>query len=190
MVALGIRAEPTALHWAVVEGAPDQPILRACETVQCPRAFQEPAILAWLRKQIMALMDEHSIHVVGLRMSEPIARGAGRDSVKRRTRMEAIVMEATESAGRGLVSGALATIGRYLGSAHPKSYLAQHTVRGLDWSQFMTPDHTLAVDCNVRDSHITHSQYAALKTKDAICDRQSDANQLPEPQRDVCDPGL
>lgn len=44
-------------------------------------------------------------------------------------------------------------------------------VRTLDWSQYLTPDHTLAVDCNVRDSHITHSHYAALRTKDAICDQ-------------------
>src|SRR5437762_2967897 len=35
----------------------------------------------------------------------------------------------------------------------------------------MTPDHTLAVDCNVRDSAITHSQYAARRVKDAICDQ-------------------
>jgi putative N6-adenine-specific DNA methylase len=44
-------------------------------------------------------------------------------------------------------------------------------VRSVDWSQYMTPDHTLAVDCNVRDSGITHSKYAALRTKDAICDQ-------------------
>jgi putative N6-adenine-specific DNA methylase len=44
-------------------------------------------------------------------------------------------------------------------------------VRGVDWSRFMTPEHTLAVDCNVRDSALTHSKYAALKTKDAICDQ-------------------
>jgi putative N6-adenine-specific DNA methylase len=44
-------------------------------------------------------------------------------------------------------------------------------VRSLDWSRYLTPDHTLAVDCNVRDSHITHSHYAALRTKDAICDQ-------------------
>src|SRR6266852_8993362 len=44
-------------------------------------------------------------------------------------------------------------------------------VQTVDWSQFLTPDHTLAVDCNVRDSRITHSKYAALKTKDAICDQ-------------------
>jgi putative N6-adenine-specific DNA methylase len=44
-------------------------------------------------------------------------------------------------------------------------------VRTVDWSQFMTPRHTLSVDCNVRDSAITHSKYAALRTKDAICDQ-------------------
>src|SRR5262249_30264199 len=35
----------------------------------------------------------------------------------------------------------------------------------------MTPHHTLAVDANVRDSAITHSKYAALRVKDAICDQ-------------------
>jgi putative N6-adenine-specific DNA methylase len=44
-------------------------------------------------------------------------------------------------------------------------------VRQVDWSRYLTPDHTIAVDCNVRDSHITHSKYAALRTKDAICDQ-------------------
>src|SRR5262245_42887493 len=39
-------------------------------------------------------------------------------------------------------------------------------VLGVDWSRYLTPDHTLAVDCNVRDSQITHSKYAALRTKD------------------------
>jgi putative N6-adenine-specific DNA methylase len=44
-------------------------------------------------------------------------------------------------------------------------------VSSVDWSQYLTPEHTLAVDCNVRDSQITHSKYAALRTKDAICDQ-------------------
>jgi putative N6-adenine-specific DNA methylase len=44
-------------------------------------------------------------------------------------------------------------------------------VRTVDWSTYMTPDHTLAVDCNVRDSAITHSQYAARRVKDAVCDQ-------------------
>src|SRR5438132_1531179 len=44
-------------------------------------------------------------------------------------------------------------------------------VRTIDWARYLTPEHTLAVDCNVRDSRITHSRYAALKVKDAICDQ-------------------
>jgi putative N6-adenine-specific DNA methylase len=44
-------------------------------------------------------------------------------------------------------------------------------VQTLDWSHYLTPDHTLAVDSNVRDSRITHSKYAALRVKDAICDQ-------------------
>jgi len=44
-------------------------------------------------------------------------------------------------------------------------------VRAIDWTAYLTPDHTIAVDCNVRDSAITHSHYAALRVKDAICDQ-------------------
>jgi putative N6-adenine-specific DNA methylase len=46
-----------------------------------------------------------------------------------------------------------------------------NAVQTLDWAEYMTPGHTLAVDCNVRDSRITHSQYASRRVKDAICDQ-------------------
>ncbi len=44
-------------------------------------------------------------------------------------------------------------------------------VHEFDWDQFLTVDHTLAVDANVRDSCLTHSHFAALRVKDAVCDR-------------------
>jgi putative N6-adenine-specific DNA methylase len=44
-------------------------------------------------------------------------------------------------------------------------------VRTVNWNEYLTTDHTLAVDCNVRDSAITHSQYASRRVKDAICDQ-------------------
>ena len=44
-------------------------------------------------------------------------------------------------------------------------------VQTIDWMQYLTLDHTFAVDCNVRDSRITPSLFAALRTKDAICDQ-------------------
>ena len=47
-------------------------------------------------------------------------------------------------------------------------------VRQIRWNEWMTPQQTLAVDCNCRDSQITHSHYAALKIKDAIVDQFRD----------------
>lgn len=43
-------------------------------------------------------------------------------------------------------------------------------IRTLPWGELLTPAMTLAVDCTLRDSAITHSHFAALKTKDAIVD--------------------
>ena len=42
--------------------------------------------------------------------------------------------------------------------------------RNVRWRDWMTIDTTFAVDCNCRDSQISHSHYAALKIKDAIVD--------------------
>lgn len=47
-------------------------------------------------------------------------------------------------------------------------------VQRIDWSRHMTLENTLAVDASVRDSGITHSKYAALKTKDAVVDQFRD----------------
>jgi putative N6-adenine-specific DNA methylase len=41
----------------------------------------------------------------------------------------------------------------------------------VNWDQYLTLEHTFAIDANVRDSAITHSQYAARRVKDAICDQ-------------------
>ncbi len=44
-------------------------------------------------------------------------------------------------------------------------------VYAIDWTEMITPAMTLAVDCTLRDSALTHSGFVALKTKDAIVDR-------------------
>ncbi len=43
------------------------------------------------------------------------------------------------------------------------------------WQGLITPDMTLAVDCSLRDSALTHSGFVALKTKDAVVDRIREA---------------
>ncbi|MCB1866347.1 MAG: bifunctional 23S rRNA (guanine(2069)-N(7))-methyltransferase RlmK/23S rRNA (guanine(2445)-N(2))-methyltransferase RlmL [Chromatiales bacterium] len=44
-------------------------------------------------------------------------------------------------------------------------------VRTIDWSAHLGPADTLAVDCTAAGSVLPHSQYAALKVKDAIVDQ-------------------
>src|ERR1700722_7702798 len=46
--------------------------------------------------------------------------------------------------------------------------------RAVDWSQWMTPEATLAVRANCRSSQLTHSQFVAQKTKDAVVDALRD----------------
>ena len=65
----------------------------------------------------------------------------------------------------------LLSLGRFAAPTPEKLY---DGVRKLDWSEHLSVDGTLAVDCFVRSSNITHSQYAALKVKDAIVDRMRD----------------
>lgn len=53
---------------------------------------------------------------------------------------------------------------------HSDNYLHQTALK-LDWSQFMTHSDTFAIHAAVSNTpSLTHSQYAALKVKDAICD--------------------
>ena len=44
-------------------------------------------------------------------------------------------------------------------------------VQGVDWQAHLSPDGTLAVDCTSNRSQITHTQFAALKVKDAVVDQ-------------------
>lgn len=47
-------------------------------------------------------------------------------------------------------------------------------VRSMDWSPWITPRHTLAVSATCKNSLLTHSQFIALRTKDAIVDQLRD----------------
>jgi len=62
-------------------------------------------------------------------------------------------------------------------------------VRSVFWHDFLTPEMTLAVDCNLRDSAMTHSGFVALKTKDAIVDAIRDRFGS-RPNVDTRDPDL
>jgi putative N6-adenine-specific DNA methylase len=62
-------------------------------------------------------------------------------------------------------------------------------VRAIPWHRHLTPDMTMAVDCTLRDSAMTHSGFVALKTKDAVVDTIRDRCGR-RPNVDVKDPDL
>lgn len=43
--------------------------------------------------------------------------------------------------------------------------------RAVPWEELISPDRTFAVFANVRESRVSHSQFAALRVKDAVADR-------------------
>jgi putative N6-adenine-specific DNA methylase len=47
--------------------------------------------------------------------------------------------------------------------------------RGVDWTQWITPRHTLRVDTTAHRSHLRSLNFAALRVKDAVCDLLRDA---------------
>src|SRR5690554_2838891 len=44
-------------------------------------------------------------------------------------------------------------------------------VRKINWQDYMSVDDTLAVDATVHSPYFSHTQYVALKTKDAVVDQ-------------------
>jgi len=52
---------------------------------------------------------------------------------------------------------------------HSSDYLYKKS-KEVSWEEFFTADHTFAVSANVTQSKIHHSQYAALRLKDAVVD--------------------
>ncbi len=56
------------------------------------------------------------------------------------------------------------------GFAAPDADALYQGARGVDWTEWLTTRTTLAVDATVSSSAITHSQFAALKVKDAVVD--------------------
>lgn len=66
------------------------------------------------------------------------------------------------------VSRVLVQLSRFPCTTREELYDGVHR---LPWHELITPDMTIAVDCTLRDSALTHSGFVALKTKDAVVDR-------------------
>ena len=136
---IGLRAEPRVLHWAVVEGTQDQPVLIAHDKAETPAAYEEAAALSWFRRRVFHLIDTYVPMAAGIRFPEPSARGGNKDSAKQRSRVEGVLLEAVHSRGLTIVTGALTTIAAKLGTRKAKKYIDDAELRGIDLSRLPPP---------------------------------------------------
>lgn len=111
MIALGLRAHPKHVTFAVVDN-PDSPRLVALSEIRLPAALHAPEQLFYVRTTLLDLIQEFGISSTGVRTTEPVA---DRPSLLR-VNIEGVIQELL---GAGAVpryfAGPLATIGKHLG---------------------------------------------------------------------------
>jgi hypothetical protein len=134
--AIGFRVEPSLVHWAVVEGTSEAPILVAADKLTSPATFDEPQALTFYRERVSLLLAQHLPDVVAVRYAETFGRQSVRESDFRRCRIEGVILEASDSKGLKIMTGALASISKNLGTKAAKRYLESSDLRGLDWSRY------------------------------------------------------
>jgi hypothetical protein len=136
MKAIGFRAEPSTVHWAVVEGSKIEPVLIAADEEKAPATFDEAARLKWLRDRIRYLLQTYSPEVAAVRYPETFQRSPKVLPLGQRCRLEGVIIEGVQSCGVRVLTGPLATISKNLGSKGAKHYLESRELRGLDWSKY------------------------------------------------------
>jgi hypothetical protein len=136
---LGIRAEPRAVHWAVVEGTQRAPIVKGHDRAAAPASYEEPAALSWFRERVLHLIDRFHPTAVGVRFPEAIGIGGARNSARERSRVEGVVLEAAHARGLRVLTGSLATIAAKLGTKKAKKYVESNEFRGVDLTALPAP---------------------------------------------------
>jgi hypothetical protein len=134
MKAIGLRAEPDAFNWAVVEGTLEAPVLLAVERVAAPSGYSDPEMLNYFRERLLHIIQTHAPKIVGLRTPETISRGSG-ESARKRLRLEGVLLGVSGECTLPATIGALSTVNRLLGSKSAKLLLQSENYRGLDWSK-------------------------------------------------------
>lgn len=136
--ALGFRAGPNLIHWAIVEGTRPAPRLIAHDSAAAPVNLEEAAALSWYTNRIKLIVGHYKPVVAMIRTAEFVARGGNKEGPRRRLRLEGVLLQTVDSCGVKIGIGALATISGRLGS-QAKKYIESGEFRGLDLSKVPLP---------------------------------------------------
>lgn len=132
--AIGFRIEPKRVHYAVVEGRPEEPILLENDRIQAPKPYSQAEALSWYRKRVSVLLASFRPTFGAIKFMEPSARARASDNIRRRHRIEGVILQLLEENQLQLMSGAFTTIAAELGvDGSIKHYLERDDLRGINW---------------------------------------------------------
>lgn len=136
MKAVGFRAEKDHLHWAVVSGTVDRPIIEVHDRLRAPKVYDVAESLAWFRDNVRAIIEQHGPSIASIRFAETFLtrKPNALASMYARARIEGVVIEAAQSMGLKVLVGSLTSISSRLGSRSAKVYVEAGDLRGLDMS--------------------------------------------------------
>jgi hypothetical protein len=136
--ALGFRSEAKQIHWAVVEGTREAPILLAHDSAAAPVNLDEAPALSWYGTRAKYIVDTFQPAVATIRTAESVAPGSKKEGARRRLRIEGVLLQTMDSCGLRVTIGALAMISGKLGS-QAKKYVESGNFRGLDLTKVQKP---------------------------------------------------
>src|SRR5438874_800755 len=103
MKALGFRAEPATVHYALVEGSRDTPLLSADGKFSAPVTYGDSEALAYYRDRVLNLIDQFKPDAVVIRFAETFYQRklgpAMFTSLFARARIEGVVLVTAQTAG-------------------------------------------------------------------------------------------
>ena len=134
MSVLGFRAEPACIHWALVSGSTETPVLEDHDQATAPVHQTEAQRLTWYRDRILYLIEAHQPRKIAVRYAESFRPKGAKSDTGSRSRIEGVILEAANSVKLPVLTGGLQTISSKLGTQSAKKYLESDDLRGLDWS--------------------------------------------------------
>ena len=128
MRGIGFRVEPKAVHWSIVEGTKDEPLVIADDIIAAPKTYDEASSLSLYRNQILLVLNQYHPKSAAIRYSEPSARGKLTNSTRLRVQIEGVILQLLHSEGLKINAGASKTLTANIGSSSFKKYISSDRV--------------------------------------------------------------
>ncbi len=142
----------------------DPAVLRA----QALRADQDPLLFLNCGNGIEPLLAEEAVRILAS-LSDDVRIDVARGGVAVRARHVEALIDATQRLNleSRLAQRVLWRVGHDLYRHEDDLY---ELARSIDWSDWITPEHTLRVDVVARQSKLRSLNFVGLRIKDAVCD--------------------